>query len=257
MSIAQAIRDQTKEDVIGNIGELAVSATALSKFLKIGESVDFWHLCQKEQVKALHENDKKLVSGYLKVDFQDKLSKALSGELVMAKMSGEISSNRMLSRNTRRIERLVNGEEVREIDLGSSPILDGLDRKKAELAAKLFLKEELLAEFGKEFSGLPSPGQAVSQSEFIRDWWSVREFRLFADGKSPGKFNIKAVELGDAFLSSSGKAIRELFVSEPVDVGGYRIKELYATPNAKKWLSDRLPHFKVVYISPKQFGLLS
>jgi len=254
-SLSSKILNYLKEsqfpDDIGNIGQFAVSRGALSKFMKLGVKSEFWHPCQKEDVKKLYEDGMGETEGYLHADFMDKLGREASGELVIARCKGTIFRNMMLNKNMKKI-----GNDAFEIRIGSQPFLDSLDGEKTRFIVKRYNRRELIAEFNAGHNDMPRLDYAMDGMEFIKNYWDDTEFRRFASIEHSGEYARKALELGDECLARNADAIRELFASEPIMARNCEILALYATPNTRKWFEGNLPHFKVIYAGPKQFGLL-
>jgi len=254
-SLSQKILSYLKEsmapDDTGNIGQFAVTREALSKFFRLGVKSEFWHPCQKEDVKKLYEEGMGETSGYLHADLLDKLSKEASGELVLAKCSGTICKNDMLNKNMKSL-----GNDAFEIKMGRQPFLDELDGKKARFIFREYCKKEIIAEFNEKFGDMPRLDYAMDEMEFIRNYWENMDFRHFARQRDDGAYRKAALEMGDECILRNASSIRALFVSEPILAKNCEILALYATPNTKRWLDSNLPHFKVTYVNPKQFEML-
>ena len=250
--LAQAIRESIQMDsIVGDIGSFCVSRQALGEFLRIGKNVKFWHACQPVQVKGLYDNEGKITDGYLFADFLEKLMNEVSGELVIVKCEGRILTNTMMDKVSAR-----KANDIVELRIPMQSFMHALDGKKAELIGKTFNKKEVISAFNRKFNDMPKMEYVSSSMDFLADYWNCEEFKEFAYGMLGDDFNSKLIEMGDAFLLKNSEDVRSMFLSEPVTACDYKMLEIYATPNCRKYFETRLPHMKAAYVSPKQFGLL-
>jgi len=243
-------------NIYGDIGSFCVTQPALDEFFNIGEKLEFWHVCSPAKVKDLHDNEGGTANGYLFVDFMQKYMNEASGEMAVVKCTGNIVKDKMFDGVSRKVGNYkLNNDVVGCVELNI--VSFDLDRKKSDFICEKFNKKDILAEFNEKYNDMPKTDFSVADMEFLDNYWNDSSFKSFIYCKFGNDLLRELLVMGHQTLMVNAKAIRKQFTSEPIVAENYKMLELYATPNTRRWFENHLPHFKVSYLYPKGFNLLN